>query len=59
MSNSTISIFGTEIFLEIINETKLFSNYQITHYDDLELCVKDAKIHDHMVLFFLTSENFL
>ena len=57
MSNSTISIFGTEIFLEIINETKLFSNYQITHYDDLELCVKDAKIHDHLVLFFLTTEN--
>ena len=57
MSNSTISIFGNKIFLEIINETKLFSNYQIIHYDDLDLCIKNAKMYNHLVLFFVTQEN--
>ena len=57
MSNSTISIFGNKIFLEIINELKLFSNYQTVHYDDLDLCIKDAKTHGHFVLFFITQAN--
>ena len=43
MSNLTISIFGNKIFLEIINEIKLFSQFQIKYYDDLDLCLKDAE----------------
>ncbi len=57
MSNSTISIFGNKIFSEIINESKLFSNYKISHYEDFDLCIKDAKIHNHLVIFLVTQEN--
>ncbi len=57
MGNSTISIFGNKIFLEIINESKLFSNYQTIHYDDLDLCIKEAVRHGRLVLFFVTQAN--
>ena len=43
MSNFTISIFGSKIFLEIINEVKLFSKFNIKYYEDLDLCVQDAE----------------
>ena len=57
MVNLTISIFGSKIFFEIVYETKLFSNYKILYYDDLDLCIKDAKKHNHLVLFFVTHAN--
>ena len=57
MSNLTISIFGNKIFLEILNESKLFSNYKAIHYDDLDLCIKDAITYSHLVLFFVTQAN--
>ena len=57
MSSSTISIFGNKIFLEILNESKLFSNYKATHYDDLDLCIKDAITHSHLVIFFVNQAN--
>ena len=57
MNDLTISIFGNKIFLEIMNESKLFSNYQTIHYDDLDLCIKDAITYSHLVLFFVNQSN--
>ena len=57
MHNKTISIFKNQIFSEIINEIKLFSQYKIKFYDNLNLCTKDALHHDQLVIFFLTKAN--
>ena len=57
MQNKTISIFKNQIFSEIINEIKLFSQYKIKFYDNLNLCTKDAVYHDQLVIFFLTKTN--
>ena len=57
MSNSTISIFGNKIFLEIINEIKLFSKFKINYYEDLDLCVKDAEKQNLLVIFFVSKKD--
>ena len=61
MDNLTISIFGNKIFLEIINEIKLFSKFKIKYYEDLDLCIKDAKTQNFLVIFFNNKKviNFL
>ena len=61
MDNHTISIFGSKIFLEIINEVKLFSRFKIKFYDNLDLCIKDAKKESQLVVFFVNelNKNFL
>ena len=56
MSNSTISIFDNKIFLEIVNEIKLFSKFNINHYEDLDLCVKDAEKQNLLVIFFVNQK---
>ena len=43
MNTYTISIFANKIFFEIIKEIKLFSKFKIKHYEDLDLCTKEAK----------------
>ena len=43
MNNFTISIFDNKTFFEIISEIKLFSKFAIKHYEDLNLCTKDAE----------------
>ena len=57
MSNLVISIFGNQIFLEIIKEIKLFSKYEIKFYNDIDLCIKDLDMQKQLILFFLTTEN--
>ena len=57
MINLTISIFGNKIFLEIINEIKLFSKFNIKYYDDLDLCIKDAEKQNLLVIFFINQEH--
>ena len=57
MSNLTISIFGNQIFLEIMNELKLFSKYKIEFYDNLNFCSKSAVCNDHLAIFFITETN--
>ena len=57
MSNSTISIFGNKIFLEIINEIKLFSKFKINYYEDLDLCIKDAEKLNLLVIFFVSKKD--
>ena len=57
MSCSTISIFGNKIFLEILNEIKLFSSYKIKYYDDINLCIKDSEKNNQFMVFFVSKEN--
>ena len=57
MDNHTISIFGSKIFLEIINEVKLFSRFKIKFYDNLDLCIKDAEKESQLVVFFVKELN--
>ena len=56
MDNLTISIFGNKIFLEIINEIKLFSKFKVKYYDDLDSCVKDAEKQNLLVIFFVSKD---
>ena len=57
MSDLTISIFGNKIFLEIINEIKLFSKFKINYYEDLDLCIKDAEKQNLLVIFFVSKKD--
>ena len=42
MNNLTISVFGNQIFSEVLNEIKLLSKFDAKSYNDLNLCMKDA-----------------
>ena len=55
MTNVTISIFGNKIFSEILNEMRLFSKYKIKYYEDLNLCLDDAKKKNYLVIFFVSG----
>jgi len=57
MINETISIFGNKIFLEIINEIKLFSKFKVQYYENLNLCAQDAEKHNSLVIFFVKKED--
>ena len=57
MDKLTISIFGNQIFSEIMNEIKLFSKFKLKYYDNIDLCTKDAVNHDQLVIFFITEVN--
>ena len=57
MTDLIISIFGSKIFSEILNEIKLFSKYKIKYYEDLNLCVSDAEKKNQLVIFFVTGLN--
>ena len=57
MFNISISILGSQILSEIINEIKLFSKYEIKFYDNLNLFKKNAKYREQLIIFFLTKEN--
>ena len=57
MTNITISIFGNKIFLEIINEIKLFSKFKVQYYENLNLCVQDAEKYNLPVVFFVKKKD--
>ena len=57
MTNSTISIFGNKIFLEIINEVRLFSKFKIQYYEDLNLCEQNAEKHNTLAIFFVGKKD--
>ena len=52
MNNLTISIFGNKIFLEIINEIKLFSKFKVKYYEEFKFMQKDAKNFSNLINFF-------
>ena len=57
MNNLTISVFGNQIFSEILNEVKLLSKFDVKSYDDYSLCIKDAVNYNRLVVFFVTKTN--
>jgi len=57
MNNHIISIFNNKIFFEIIKEAKVFNGFEIKHYDDLNLCIKDAEKLNQIVIFFSESTS--
>jgi len=57
MTNLTISVFGNKIFSEVLNEMELFSKYKIEYYEDINLCVNDAKKKNQLVIFFVSGLN--
>ena len=57
MNNLTISVFGNQIFSEILNEVKLLSKFDVKSYDDFSLCIKDAVNYNRLVVFFVTTTN--
>ena len=57
MISSTISIFENKIFLEIINEVGLFSEFEIKHYEDIDLCIDNSKDKPSIIVFFLNEKN--
>ena len=57
MDNITISIFGNKIFLEILNEIKLFSKYRSKYYENLDLCIKESIKLNKLIIFFPTESN--
>ena len=57
MNNLTISIFGNQIFSEVLSEIKLLSKFDVKSYSDLSLCIKDAISYNRLVVFFATTTN--
>ena len=57
MDKLTITIFGNQIFLEIINELKLFSEFNIKFYNDINLCIQDALQKSQLTIFFIRDTN--
>ena len=55
MSDFTISILDNKIFFQILKEMKLFSKFNIKHYEDLDLCAKDTKKKNQIIVFFNDS----
>ena len=57
MDKLTISIFGNQIFSEIIKEIKLFSKFNLKFYDNLDLYTEYTVNHDQLVIFFIPEAN--
>ena len=57
MSNLTISIFGNQTFLKIINKLSLFHDHKILFYKDFELFNKNEIKYDQLLVFFATQDN--
>ena len=53
MDKFSISVFDNKTFFQIIKEIKLFCKYKINHYEDFNLCIKDAEKGNHVVVFFI------
>jgi len=57
MTNLTISIFGKKIFLDMLNEIKLFSHIQTKYYDDLEECFLNTGTKNQVIVSFVNHFN--
>tara|TARA_B100000427_G_C15358051_1_gene528540 strand:- start:80 stop:718 length:639 start_codon:yes stop_codon:yes gene_type:complete len=57
MANSTISIINNKIFLEIIKEISLFSEFKIRYYDDFNFSNQDVKKVDQVVVYFYNKKD--
>ena len=57
MNDLTISIFGNQIFFEVVKDLKLFSKYKMKFYVNFDLCQKDAAQYNQLIIFFVTKMN--
>jgi len=57
MNVLNISIYSNKIFLEIINEMELFSEFKIKHYKDIDLCVNESKKNSSLAIFFVDQNQ--
>ena len=57
MNNLTISIFGNKIFLEIINELKLFPGSKVNLHDNLNFPINNGDDNNQIIFFFITNNN--
>ena len=57
MNDLTISIFGNKIFLEIINELKLFPGSRVNFLDNLNLYINNTTDNDQIIFFFINDDN--
>jgi len=58
MNSLTISIFGNQTFLNILNELKLFTKYKFKNSNNLEHCIEEAKKNNHLIIFFKNNDNY-
>tara|TARA_B100000686_G_C16744439_1_gene948555 strand:+ start:1246 stop:1884 length:639 start_codon:yes stop_codon:yes gene_type:complete len=57
MNNLTISIFGNKIFLDILEELKLFYKYKLKFYKEIEPFIKNSANHENLLVFFMSDIN--
>jgi len=57
MNTLNISIFGNQIFSEIVNELKLFSKYNLEYYHDLNILINKIDKQEDLCIFFVNEEN--
>ena len=57
MKIHTISIFGNKIFLEILNELKLFSKFKILYYEEFDLLIKNIESENQLIVLFTNESN--
>ena len=57
MNNFTISIFGNQNLLIILNELKVLSKFSFKNYQDINLCINESKENKQLVVFFKDASN--
>ena len=57
MNSLTISIFGNQTFLNIVNELKLFADYKFVNFTNFVLCIKESKKNNYPIIFFKNIDN--
>ena len=57
MNDLIISIFGNKIFLEIINELKLFRKSKINFVKDISLLLNGKFDNNYIIIFFINGQN--
>ena len=57
MENLTISIFENQFLLKTLKEIKLFSNFKINYYDNLDLLLKNSLDKREVVILFDNAKN--
>jgi hypothetical protein len=57
MNNCTISIFKNKTFFKVIKEIKLFSKYNLKHYDNISSFKSESNKENNLVIFFVKSFN--
>ena len=57
MNNFTISIFGNKTLLEIINELKIFSEYKVSHFENLNSYLEETRKLNHLNIFIIDKFN--